>query len=111
MATKSDRDDRPRKKKKNEAPSKFGLWIGLGLGGLLVLLLLIGLGVVLSLRPWAAKDEEKKPVAKAPVDPKPVQQPDNKLTVRKDPKSLLGRVYYRGTRAELDNELRQIRLF
>ncbi|MBI2807635.1 MAG: hypothetical protein HYX68_21860 [Planctomycetes bacterium] len=113
MATKSERDDRPRKKKKQSA-GNTGLWIGLGIGGALLLLLLVGGGVTLAImKPWARNAEKKEvlaqnppPKQEAPVNPGP-----KGIQVRKNPKSLLGRVYYRGTRASLDNEMRQIKLF
>lgn len=104
MATESKRDDRPKKKKKKK-PSNFGLWVGLGIGGLVLLIALIATGVVIAMNRKPAADANKgnPPVAQNPPAPPP---PDNQRgAVVKNPKTLLGNIRARGDQIERDAEM------
>jgi hypothetical protein len=110
MTTEYARDDRPRKKKKKKK-SGAGLWIGLGIGGGVLLVILIATIVIVVLRPWERDGVKKDVVAQ---NPPPQQQPgNNKLggDVVREPKTRLGNMRARGSRAEADNEMKQISLF
>ena len=99
------------RKKKKKKPGSTLPWLWLGIGGGVLLVVLIVAGVVLAVRPWERGGEKVKVVENNVPPPQP--QGNHKIggEVVREPKSLLGSIRARGDRAALDNELRQIVLF
>lgn len=103
---------RPRKKKK--PPSQVGLWIGLGVGGGVLLILLIAgvVGVIIATR--AGEPQAKAPLnlPPPPPPPQPVVQPEQeKFKDIGDKKRSTTGIRARADRPARMNELRQIALF
>jgi hypothetical protein len=100
MTTESSKDDRPRKKKKKKPGSSVPwLWIGIGGGGLLAILIIAG--VVPAVRPWERAGEKVKVVEN---NPPPQPQGNHKVggEVVREPKTLLGNIRARGDQIERD---------
>ena len=114
-------DDRPRKKKKQEK-SNTVLWIALGVGGAVVLLIVLVLGGVLAMNAMASREADEKAMAKLqaalaavqkPPEPppaKPAKPNFDKADIGDKPRPT-NNIRLRAERPGRLNELRQIGLF
>ncbi len=105
-------EERRSKKKKKKPQSQAGLWIGLGVGGGVLLILLIAgvVGIILASR--AGEPQAKAPLKLPPVEPPPVQPPQQpKLKDIGDKPRPANSVRTRADRPARLNELRQIGMF
>jgi hypothetical protein len=110
MATQSERDDRPRpkKKKKQQPASRAGLWIGLSIGGGVILFVVVTAVVIIVVAPWNLVAANKK-VEQAQDN----QNQQGKIggNVVKEPTSLFGNARRRGDEVALKNEMLQVLIF